>query len=95
MLTWALTFFIIAILAGLFGFTGIAGAASGIAQILFFIFIVLFIISLVARAVRGEPPVNTPIDAYKCFMATDLDILVLGNCVMEKQNQINFNLDIE
>jgi len=44
--------------------------------------------------VRGEPPVNTPIDAYKCFMATDLDILVLGNCVMEKQNQINFNLDI-
>jgi len=45
--------------------------------------------------VRGEPPVNTPIDAYKCFMATDLDILVLGNCILEKQNQINFNLDIE
>ena len=45
--------------------------------------------------VRGEPPVNTPVDAYKCFMATDLDILVLGNCVMEKQNQINFNLDSE
>ena len=43
--------------------------------------------------VRGEPPVNTPIDAYKCFMSTDLDILVLGNCVMEKQKQINFNLD--
>ena len=40
--------------------------------------------------VRGEPPVNTPIDAYKCFMATDLDILVLGNFVMKKQNQINF-----
>ena len=45
--------------------------------------------------VRGEPPVNTPVDAYKCFMATDLDILVLGNCVLEKQNQINFNLDID
>ena len=45
--------------------------------------------------VRGEPPVNTPVDAYKCFMATDLDILVLGNCVMEKQNQINFNLESE
>jgi 2-polyprenyl-3-methyl-5-hydroxy-6-metoxy-1,4-benzoquinol methylase len=45
--------------------------------------------------VRGEPPVNTPIDAYKCFMATDLDILVLGNCVMEKHNQINYNLDIK
>jgi len=45
--------------------------------------------------VRGEPPVNTPIDAYKCFMSTDLDILVLGNHVMKKENQINFNLDIE
>ncbi len=43
--------------------------------------------------IRGEPPVNTPLDAYKCFMATDLDILILGNCVMEKQKQINFNLD--
>ena len=42
--------------------------------------------------VRGEPPVNTPIDAYKCFMATDLDILVIGNCVMEKEKQINFDL---
>ena len=45
--------------------------------------------------VRGEPPVNTPIDAYKCFMATDLDVLVLGNCILEKHNQINFNLDNE
>ena len=45
--------------------------------------------------VRGEPPVNTPIDAYKCFMATDLDLLVLGNCVMEKHKQINFNLNIK
>ncbi|MDC3226195.1 carbamoyltransferase [Candidatus Pelagibacter sp.] len=45
--------------------------------------------------VRGEPPVNTPIDAYKCFMATDLDILVLGNCILEKEKQINFDLDNE
>ena len=37
--------------------------------------------------VRGEPPVNTPIDAYKCFMATDLDILVIGNCILEKKNK--------
>jgi carbamoyltransferase len=42
--------------------------------------------------IRGEPPVNTPIDAYKCFMSTDLDVLVLGNCILEKHNQINFNL---
>jgi carbamoyltransferase len=42
--------------------------------------------------VRGEPPVNTPTDAYKCFMATDLDILVLGNHVLEKNKQIDFSL---
>ena len=45
--------------------------------------------------VRGEPPVNTPIDAYKCFMSTDLDLLVLGNCILEKEKQINFDLDNE
>jgi carbamoyltransferase len=40
--------------------------------------------------VRGEPPVNTPIDAYKCFMSTDMDVLVLGNNVLVKDEQINF-----
>ena len=40
--------------------------------------------------VRGEPPVNTPLDAYRCFMTTDLDILVIGNIVLEKEKQINF-----
>jgi uncharacterized membrane protein YtjA (UPF0391 family) len=56
MLGWALTFFIIAILAGVMGFGGIAGAASGIAQIIFFIFIVLLVLSLVANAIRGKGP---------------------------------------
>ena len=42
--------------------------------------------------VRGEPPVNTPIDAYKCFMSTDLDILVIGNCILEKRDQIKLEL---
>ena len=42
--------------------------------------------------VRGEPPVNTPLDAYKCFMSTDLDLLIIGNCVLEKNKQINFDL---
>jgi len=36
MLGWAITFFIIAIIAAVFGFGGIAGAATGIAQFLFF-----------------------------------------------------------
>jgi carbamoyltransferase len=34
--------------------------------------------------VRGEPIVCTPQDAYRCFQATDMDALVLGNCVLEK-----------
>jgi len=54
MLTWALTFFILAIISGLLGFTGIAGASASIAQILFFIFIGLLVISFIARALRGK-----------------------------------------
>jgi len=38
MLGWAITFFIIAIIAAVFGFGGIAGAATGIAQFLFFVY---------------------------------------------------------
>jgi len=45
--------------------------------------------------VRGEPPVNTPVDAFKCFMATDLDVLIMGNCVLEKNKQINFDYEHE
>ena len=37
--------------------------------------------------VRGEPIVNTPKDAFNCFMGTELDILVLGNCYLKKKNQ--------
>ena len=37
--------------------------------------------------VRGEPIVNTPLDAFNCFMGTDLDNLVIGNCFLEKDKQ--------
>ena len=37
--------------------------------------------------VRGEPPVLTPEDAFACFMGTDLDRLVVGNCYLEKSAQ--------
>ena len=37
--------------------------------------------------VRGEPIVCTPADAYRCFMRTDIDLLVLGPCVLEKAAQ--------
>ncbi len=52
--------------------------------------------------VRGEPIVNSPTDAFNCFMGTDLDILVIGNCFLEKNKQnlslkkdysTNFELD--
>ena len=38
--------------------------------------------------VRGEPIVNTPEDAFNCFMGTELDILTIGNCYLNKENQI-------
>lgn len=37
--------------------------------------------------VRGEPIVCTPRDAYRCFMRTDMDVLVLENLVLEKRDQ--------
>ncbi len=37
--------------------------------------------------VRGEPIVCTPEDAYRCFMRTEMDILVLENCVLYKSEQ--------
>ena len=37
--------------------------------------------------VRGEPIVCNPLDAYQCFMRTDMDVLVIGNCIFEKQKQ--------
>ncbi len=37
--------------------------------------------------IRGEPIVNTPEDAYRCFMYTDMDVLVLGNCILLKEEQ--------
>ena len=37
--------------------------------------------------VRGEPIVCTPTDAFNCFMGTDLDYLVIGNCILDKKDQ--------
>jgi len=47
MLSWALIFLGVAVLAAIFGFGGIAGTAAGIAQVLFFVFLVLFVVSLI------------------------------------------------
>jgi carbamoyltransferase len=37
--------------------------------------------------VRGEPIVCTPEDAFRCFMGNELDVLVVGNCVLRKSEQ--------
>ena len=38
--------------------------------------------------VRGEPIVCTPRDAYRCFMRSGIDYLVIQNCLMDKRNQL-------
>ena len=37
--------------------------------------------------VRGEPIVCLPEDAFRCFMGNELDLLVVGNCVLAKTEQ--------
>ena len=47
MVSWAILFFVIALVAALFGFGGIAGDAAWIGQVLLFVFLVLAVVSLV------------------------------------------------
>lgn len=56
MLSWALAFFVIAIIAAVFGFGGIASGAAEIAKLLFFLFVVLFVVSLIVGLMRGRGP---------------------------------------
>jgi carbamoyltransferase-like protein len=37
--------------------------------------------------VRGEPIVNTPEDAFRCFMGSEIEVLVVGNCFLRKEEQ--------
>jgi len=43
--------------------------------------------------VRGEPIVCTPEDAYRCFMGTDMDYLVVGNVLLAKKDQTNAKVE--
>jgi carbamoyltransferase len=43
--------------------------------------------------VRGEPIVCTPSDAYRCFMRTEMDVLVVGNFLMLKERQPKLEKD--
>jgi len=53
MLSWAMLFLVIALIAALFGFTSVAGTSMAAAQVVFFVFLVLFVVSLVMG--RGRP----------------------------------------
>jgi carbamoyltransferase len=37
--------------------------------------------------VRGEPLVCSPEDAFRCFMGTEIEVLVVGNCMLRKEDQ--------
>ncbi len=55
MLRWAITFAILALIAGVLGFGRLAGGFENIAYILLVVFVILFVVSLVVG--RGGPPV--------------------------------------
>ncbi len=55
MLSWALLFIIIALIAGVLGFGVVAGTAAWVAKVCFFVFLVLFVLSLfTGRRVRVD-----------------------------------------
>lgn len=53
MLSWAVTFLIVALIAAVLGFGVIAGTAATIAKLLFFVFLILFVVSLVSGRRRS------------------------------------------
>ena len=55
MLSWAIAFFILALVAALFGFGGIAASSAGIAKVLLVLFVIGFIVSLLLGS-RGRGP---------------------------------------
>lgn len=54
MLGWAVTFFVLAIIAAIFGFGGLATAFASIAQLLFWLFLIVLGALLIAHMVRGH-----------------------------------------
>ena len=56
MLSWAISFLVLALIAAVLGFGGVAAVSVEIAQILFVVFIVLFIVASLVHALRGRTP---------------------------------------
>lgn len=53
MFSWALTFFIVALIAAVLGFSGLAGTAAGIAKIIFFAAVILLVVSMLTGRGRA------------------------------------------
>jgi len=45
--------------------------------------------------IRGEPIVCTPLEAYTCFMRTEIDYLIMGSYILDKQKQPTLSSDID
>ncbi|MBS3077283.1 DUF1328 domain-containing protein [Candidatus Pacearchaeota archaeon] len=54
LLSWAIVFLVIALVAAIFGFGFVAGTSIEIAKFLFYIFIILFVVSVVIRLAKGK-----------------------------------------
>jgi uncharacterized membrane protein YtjA (UPF0391 family) len=54
MLSWVVTFLVVALIAGILGFGGIAGASIEIAKAIFFIAVILFLVTAVVGLARGR-----------------------------------------
>jgi uncharacterized membrane protein YtjA (UPF0391 family) len=54
MLSWVVTFLVIALIAGILGFGGVAGASIEIAKAIFYIAVILFLVSAVVGLARGR-----------------------------------------
>lgn len=61
MLSWAITFFLMAIVAAILGFTGLAGTLAAIAKFLAVLFVVLFIATLIYAMVTGKQAAPPPV----------------------------------
>jgi uncharacterized membrane protein YtjA (UPF0391 family) len=59
MISWAITFLVVALIAAVLGFGGVAGVAVEFAKIIFFVAIILFLISAVVGLISGRSP-NVP-----------------------------------
>lgn len=59
MLSWALAFFIVAMIAAVFGFGGIAHGSANVSQVMFFLFLIAFLVSFIIGVAedkhRGDP----------------------------------------